>query len=86
MQFLLVGSNFCRQLLSDSQSPTTPSLLANAPYYKVCSEIAPYSIYMPDAIKKPSETIEGLTIMCNSILCQHQCCSAFYNKSIGQYY
>jgi hypothetical protein len=45
MHFLFVGSNLCRQLLSDSQSPTTPLLLANTPYCKVCSGLAPYSWY-----------------------------------------
>lgn len=34
MQFLFVGPNFCRQLLSDSQSPATPLLLANTSYRK----------------------------------------------------
>ena len=43
MQFLFVGSNVCRQLPSDSQSPTTPLLLANTPYCKAYSELAPYS-------------------------------------------
>ncbi len=43
MQFLFVGPNVCRQLPSDSQSPTTPLLLANTPYCKAYSGLAPYS-------------------------------------------
>ena len=45
MQFLFVGPNLCRQLLSDSQSPATPLLLANTPYCKAYSGLAPYSLY-----------------------------------------
>ena len=45
MQFLFVGSNLCRQLPSDPQSPTAPLLLANTPYCKVCSGLTPYSGY-----------------------------------------
>ena len=45
MQFLFVGPNVCRQLLSDSQSPTTPLLLANTPYCKAYSGLSPYSLY-----------------------------------------
>jgi len=43
IQFLFVGSNLCRQLLSDSTSQWTPLLLANTPYCKACSGLAPYS-------------------------------------------
>ena len=45
MHFLFVGPNVCRQLLSDSQSPTTPLLLANTPYCKAYSGLSPYSAY-----------------------------------------
>ena len=56
MHFLFVGPNLCRQLLSDSQSPVTPLLLANTPYCKACSGLAPYSvIYMPDTQKKGTD-------------------------------
>ena len=44
MKFLFVGPDFCRQLLSDLQSPSTPLLLANTSYCKVCSGLAPYSL------------------------------------------
>jgi hypothetical protein len=59
MEFLFVGTNFCRQVPSDLQSPTTPLLLANTPYCKVCSELAPYSRYMPDALKKGPDRNPG---------------------------
>src|SRR3954469_8230780 len=53
MQFLFVGSNVCRQLPSDSTSQWTPLLLANTPYCKAYSGLAPYSVVcMPDAQKK----------------------------------
>ena len=45
MQFLFVGSNVCRQLPSDSTSRWTPLLLANTPYCKAYSGLAPYSRY-----------------------------------------
>ena len=43
MQFLFVGPNVCRQLPSDSTSRWTPLLLANTPYCKAYSGLAPYS-------------------------------------------
>ena len=53
MKFLFVGSNICRQLPSDSQSPTTPFLLANDKYCNSRSGLAPYSVMtMPDTQKK----------------------------------
>ena len=45
IQFLFVDADLCRQLPSDSQSPTTPLLLANTPYCKACSGLPPYSLY-----------------------------------------
>ncbi len=52
MKFLFVGSNICRQLLSDSQSPTTPLLLTNDKYCNSRSGLTPYSIMtMPDTQK-----------------------------------
>ena len=45
MQFLFVGPNVCRQLLSDSPSRRTPLLLANTPYCKAYSGLSPYSEY-----------------------------------------
>ena len=53
MQFLFVSPNLCRQLPSDSASQRTPLLLANAPYCKAHSGLAPYREYvMPDAHEK----------------------------------
>src|SRR5664279_6237892 len=43
MQFLFVGPNVCLQLPSDSTSQWTPLLLANTPYCKAYSGLAPYS-------------------------------------------
>ena len=53
MQFLFVGSHICRQLPSYSTSQWTPLLLANTPYCKACSGLAPYSVItMSGAHKK----------------------------------
>jgi hypothetical protein len=46
MHFLFVRSKLCRQLPSDSQSPTTPLPLANDSYYQVHSGLPPPS-YRP---------------------------------------
>src|SRR5665647_3645156 len=46
MHFLFVRPRLCRQLPSDSQSPTTPLLLANDSYYQVHRGLAPPS-YRP---------------------------------------
>ena len=61
MQFLFVGSNFCRQLLSDSTSRWTPLLLANASdcngaFRTFTLEL----IYMPNIQKGIVETIPAL--------------------------
>jgi hypothetical protein len=64
MKFLFVGPDFCRQLLSDSQSPKTPLLLANTSYCKVCSGLAPYSLLPCLTHKKiPSITQQDSSIV-----------------------
>ena len=60
IQFLFVGSHICRQLPSDSTSQWTPLLLANTPYCKACSGLAPYSVItMSGAPKKPRDKSRG---------------------------
>jgi len=64
MKFLFVGSNICRQLLSDSQSPTTPLLLANDKYCNSRSGLTPYSLMtMPDTQKSQKEFTTGLSLV-----------------------
>jgi len=68
MKFLFVGSNICRLLPSDSQSPTTPLLLANTKYCNSCSGLEPYSLYiMPDTHKKGYRRVAFFLKICELI-------------------
>lgn len=62
MKFLFVGSNICRQIPSDSQSPTTPLLLANDKCCNSGSGLSPYSVMtMPDTQKRANNHLPKTT-------------------------